>query len=126
MVCRILTQTAMSMSPGLDAIVGEVEVRNSERNGIDGFDGHRQPDSGPDPGSTDYGQYGFQDVQDFSGQNNPADQYFHGTFVAGIMASEYETVSTGSETLPFLGVAPCAKYYGAIFSGAGKAAGFCR
>ena len=109
---------------GLGAIVGEVEVRGTEGNGIDGFNGHRQTGLGPDPGSTNFGQYGFQDVQDFSGQNNPADNFFHGTFVAGIMASEYTSISSGGQTVPFLGVAPFAKYYGAVFNGAGTEAGF--
>lgn len=105
---------------GLDAIVGEVEVRGAEGNGIDGYDGHRQSGLGSDPSSS----YGFQNVEDFSGSNDPEDKYFHGTFVAGIMASEYISVTIGNQTLPFLGMAPLAKYYGAVFSGAGTVAGF--
>jgi len=109
---------------GLGATVGEIEVRGNEGNGIDGFDGHRQSGLGPNPGDAGYGQYGFVNVLDFSGSNNPADSFFHGTFVAGIMASEYSTVSDGIHSGPFTGVAPLAKYYGAVFSGAGDKAGF--
>ena len=104
--------------------MGEIEVRGSEGNGIDGFDGHRQSGLGPNPGDPGYGQYGFVNVQDFSGQNDPSDNYFHGTFVAGIMASEYTSVSDGVNTAPFLGVAPLATYYGAVFDGSGDKAGF--
>jgi hypothetical protein len=109
---------------GFGATVGEIEVRGSEGNGIDGFDGHRQSGLGPNPGDPGYGQYGFVNVVDFSGSNNPADNYFHGTFVAGIMASEYTSVSDGVNTAPFLGVAPFATYYGAVFDGSGDKAGF--
>ena len=56
---------------GLDAIVGEVEVRGSEGNGIDGFPGHTQSALAPAPGSAGYGEYGFQNVEDFSGKNDP-------------------------------------------------------
>ena len=109
---------------GYGATVGQIEVRGAEGNGIDGFDGHRQSGLGPNPGDQGYGQYGFQNVIDFSGLNNPADNNFHGTFVAGIMASEYLTVTTASNTLPFLGVAPLARYYGAIFDGSDGKQGF--
>ena len=109
---------------GYGATVGEIEVRGDEGNGIDGFDGHRQSGLGPNPGDPGYGQYGFVNVEDFSGANNPADNDFHGTFVAGIMASEYISVSDGVNSGPFLGVAPLATYYGAVFSGSGDKAGF--
>ncbi len=109
---------------GLGAVVGHIEVRGEEGNGIDGFDGHRQSGLGPNPGDLEYGLYGYQDVKDFSGKNDPTDNNFHGTFVAGIMASEYISVSTPTETLPFLGVAPLARYYGALFDGSGTKAGF--
>jgi hypothetical protein len=109
---------------GYGATVGQIEVRGSEGNGIDGFDGHRQGGLGPNPGDPDYGQYGYIDVQDFSGQNDPSDNYFHGTFAAGIMASEYLSVSDGTTSMSFLGVAPLARYYGAIFSGTGDKTGF--
>ena len=109
---------------GYGAIVGEIEVRGAEGNGIDGFDGHRQSGLGPNPGDPGYGEYGFINVVDYSGSNDPSDNYFHGTFVAGIMASEYTSVTSGTNTGPFLGVAPFAKYYGAVFSGAGDKAGF--
>lgn len=111
---------------GYGAIVGEVEVRGTEGNGIDGFNSHRQSGLGGDPISTNYG---FQDVANYSGTGTAADSYFHGTFVAGIMASQYIAVTTTTTTgqsvqLPFLGVAPMAKYYGAVFSGESTKAGF--
>jgi hypothetical protein len=111
---------------GYGATVGQIEVRGSEGNGIDGFDGHRQSGLGPDPSSPYYGLFGYQTVKDFSSQTapDPTDNNFHGTFVAGIMASEYSSVSDGTHTAPFLGVAPLARYYGAIFSGAGDKPGF--
>jgi hypothetical protein len=109
---------------GYGATVGEIEVRGAEGNGIDGFDGHRQTGLGPNPGDAGYGQYGFVNVVDYSGSNDPSDNYFHGTFVAGIMASEYTSVSDGNNSGPFLGVAPFAKYYGAVFSGSGDKTGF--
>jgi len=109
---------------GFGAIVGQIEVRGSEGNGIDGFDGHRQTGLGPDPGDPNYGLYGYQNVVDFSGANDPTDNNFHGTFVAGVMASEYVSVTTPNATLPFLGMAPLAKYYGAIFDGSGTKQGF--
>jgi len=86
---------------GYSAIVGQIEVRGDEGNGIDGFDGHRQSGLGPNPGDLYYGVFGFQNVLDFSGQNNPTDNNFHGTFVAGIMASEYTSVSDGVNSAPF-------------------------
>jgi len=109
---------------GFGATVGEIEVRGPEGNGIDGFDGHRQSALGPNPGDPGYGQYGFVNVVDFSGSNDPTDNYFHGTFVAGIMASEYTSVSDGVDSGPFLGVAPLATYYGAVFDGSGDKTGF--
>ena len=109
---------------GFGAIVGQIEVRGPEGNGIDGFNGHRQTGLGPDPGNPNFGQFGYQDVKDFSGANNPADNNFHGTFVAGVMASEYQFISNGIEIGASLGVAPLARYYGAVFSGSGTKAGF--
>ena len=109
---------------GYGAVVGQIEVRGAEGNGIDGFDGHRQSGLGPNPGSSDYGIIGYRDVQDFSGAHDPTDNNFHGTFVAGVMASEYIAVSDGVQTVPFLGVAPLALYYGAVFDGSGSKAGF--
>ena len=110
---------------GYGATVGEIEVTGTEGNGIDGFNGHRQSGLGPNPGDAAYGEFGFVNVQDFSGlPDGPADNYFHGTFVAGIMASEYTSVSDGSNSASFLGVAPFATYYGAVFSGSGDKAGF--
>lgn len=109
---------------GYGAIVGQIEVRGSEGNGIDGFNGHRQGGLGPNPGDANYGQFGYIDVKDFSGKNDPTDNSFHGTFVAGIMASEYVSVSNGTTSMSFLGVAPLARYYGAIFDGAGNKTGF--
>ena len=109
---------------GYGAIVGHIEVRGEEGNGIDGFDGHRQSGLGPNPGDLYYGSFGYQDVKDFSGANDPTDNNFHGTFVAGVMAGEYTSVSDGVTTVPFLGVAPLARYYGAIFDGSGSKAGF--
>lgn len=116
---------------GFGATVGQIEVRNDEGNGIDGFDGHRhQALTGGtaliNTGSTTLiVNYGYQDVQDFSGQNNPADENFHGTFVAGIMANVPGlTVTVDGTSLPFSGVAPGASYYGAIFSGSDTKAGF--
>jgi len=108
---------------GLGAIVGQIEVTGTEGNGIDGFDGHRQSGLGPNPGDPLYGLIGYQDVQDFSGRNDPSDNNFHGTFVAGIMASEY-TVTTDTTTIPFEGVAPLARYYGAVFDGSGTKQSF--
>lgn len=104
---------------GYGAIVGQIEVRgDTDGNGIDGFDGHRVLGLGADPAD---GTYGYQDVKDFStgdvSTGNPADSDFHGTFVAGIMANELTYVIDGTN-VPFLGVAPLATYYGAIFSGA--------
>ena len=109
---------------GYGAIVGHIEVRGEEGNGIDGFDGHRQSGLGPNPGDLYYGSFGYQDVKDFTGANDPTDNNFHGTFVAGVMAAEYTSVSDGVTTVPFLGVAPLARYYGAIFDGSGTKAGF--
>jgi len=109
---------------GYGATVGEIEVRGTEGNGIDGFNGHRQSGLGPNPGDSGYGQYGFVNVVDFSGSNDPTDNYYHGTFVAGIMASEYTSVSDGSNSAPFLGVAPFATYYGAVFSGDADKTGY--
>lgn len=109
---------------GFGAVVGHIEVRGAEGNGIDGFDGHRQSGLGPNPGDVNYGQFGYLDVRDFTGDNDPSDNNFHGTFVAGVMAGEYLSVSNGTQSVPFLGVAPLAKYYGAIFDGAGSKAGF--
>ena len=80
---------------GYGAIVGQIEVRGAEGNGIDGFNGHRQSGLGPNPGDPYFGQFGFQDVKDFSGDNDPMDHNFHGTFVAGVMASEYTSISDG-------------------------------
>lgn len=96
---------------GYGAIAGVLEVQGTEGNGIDGFAGHAHDAIA---GRTDvFGySYGFQDVKDFK-DNDPTDNNFHGTFVAGIMASQYST---------FTGVAPYAKYYGAVFDGSdGKA-----
>ena len=109
---------------GSGAVVGHIEVRGAEGNGIDGFNGHRQTGLGPNPGDPNFGQFGYQDVRDFTGDNDPSDNNFHGTFVAGVMAGEYISVSNGTQSAPFLGVAPLAKYYGAIFDGDGTKAGF--
>ncbi len=109
---------------GYGAIVGHIEVRGAEGNGIDGFDGHRHGGLGPNPGDLYYGVFGYRDVRDFSGGNDPTDNNFHGTFVAGVMAGEYTSVSNGIESAPFLGVAPLALYYGAIFDGSGSKASF--
>jgi subtilisin family serine protease len=109
---------------GFGAVVGHIEVRGDEGNGIDGFNGHRHGGLGPDPGDPNFGLFGYQDVRDFTGDNDPSDNNFHGTFVAGVMAGEYISVSNGVQSAPFLGVAPLAKYYGAIFDGAGSKAGF--
>jgi MYXO-CTERM domain-containing protein len=109
---------------GFGAVVGHIEVRGAEGNGIDGFNGHRQTGLGPNPGDPNFGQFGYQDVRDFTGDNDPSDNSFHGTFVAGVMAGEYISVSNGTQSAPFLGVAPLAKYYGAIFDGDGTKAGF--
>ena len=109
---------------GSGAVVGHIEVRGAEGNGIDGFNGHRQTGLGPNPGDPNFGQFGYQDVRDFTGDNDPSDNSFHGTFVAGVMAGEYISVSNGTQSAPFLGVAPLAKYYGAIFDGDGTKAGF--
>ena len=109
---------------GFGAVVGHIEVRGAEGNGIDGFNGHRQSGLGPNPGDPNFGQFGYQDVRDFTGDNDPSDNNFHGTFVAGVMAGEYISVSNGTQSAPFLGVAPLAKYYGAIFDGDGTKAGF--
>lgn len=109
---------------GFGAVVGHIEVRGAEGNGIDGFNGHRQTGLGPNPGDPNFGQFGYQDVRDFTGDNDPSDNNFHGTFVAGVMAGEYISVSNGTQSAPFLGVAPLAKYYGAIFDGDGTKAGF--
>ena len=109
---------------GSGAVVGHIEVRGAEGNGIDGFNGHRQTGIGPNPGDPNFGQFGYQDVRDFTGDNDPSDNSFHGTFVAGVMAGEYISVSNGTQSAPFLGVAPLAKYYGAIFDGDGTKAGF--
>ena len=109
---------------GSGAVVGHIEFRGAEGNGIDGFNGHRQTGLGPNPGDPNFGQFGYQDVRDFTGDNDPSDNNFHGTFVAGVMAGEYISVSNGTQSAPFLGVAPLAKYYGAIFDGDGTKAGF--
>lgn len=109
---------------GFGAVVGHIEVRGAEGNGIDGFNGHRQTGLGPNPDDPNFGQFGYQDVRDFTGDNDPSDNNFHGTFVAGVMAGEYISVSNGTQSAPFLGVAPLAKYYGAIFDGDGTKAGF--
>ncbi len=109
---------------GFGAVVGHIEVRGAEGNGIDGFNGHRQTGLGPNPGDPNFGQFGYQDVRDFTGDNDPSDNSFHGTFVAGVMAGEYISVSNGTQSAPFLGVAPLAKYYGAIFDGDGTKASF--
>ena len=109
---------------GFGAVVGHIEVRGAEGNGIDGFNGHRQSGLGPNPGDPNFGLFGYQDVRDFTGDNDPSDNNFHGTFVAGVMAGEYISVSNGTQSAPFLGVAPLAKYYGAIFDGDGTKAGF--
>ena len=109
---------------GSGAVVGHIEFRGAEGNGIDGFNGHRQTGLGPNPGDPNFGQFGYQDVRDFTGDNDPSDNSFHGTFVAGVMAGEYISVSNGTQSAPFLGVAPLAKYYGAIFDGDGTKAGF--
>ena len=109
---------------GFGAVVGHIEVRGAEGNGIDGFNGHRQTGLGPNPGDPNFGQFGYQDVRDFTGDSDPSDNNFHGTFVAGVMAGEYISVSNGTQSAPFLGVAPLAKYYGAIFDGDGTKAGF--
>jgi hypothetical protein len=106
---------------GYGATVGEIEVRVSG-NGIDGFNGHRQAYLGPEPGSPDYGLYGFQSVRDYSTTMgaDPTDYYYHGTFVAGIMASECAAKTIDGNTTNFLGMAPAARYYGAIFGGYAK------
>ena len=109
---------------GFGAVVGHIEVRGAEGNGIDGFNDHRQTGLGPNPGDPNFGQFGYQDVRDFTGDNDPSDNNFHGTFVAGVMAGEYISVSNGTQSAPFLGVAPLAKYYGAIFDVDGTKAGF--
>ncbi len=109
---------------GYGAIVGQIEVRGAEGNGIDGFNGHRQSGLGPNPGDFYYGTFGYQDVKDFSGANDPTDNNFHGTFVAGVMAGEYTSISDGVQSAQFLGVAPLARYYGAVFDGSGSKAGF--
>ena len=109
---------------GSGVVVGHIEFRGAEGNGIDGFNGHRQTGLGPNPGDPNFGQFGYQDVRDFTGDNDPSDNNFHGTFVAGVMAGEYISVSNGTQSAPFLGVAPLAKYYGAIFDGDGTKAGF--
>jgi hypothetical protein len=117
-----LTYLAPDWVNGYGAVIGELEVRNAEGNGIDGFDGHRHLALGPDIAN---GQYGFQDVKDFCTGDpvtgNPADSFFHGTFVAGIMANNASLTLDGTN-VPFSGVAPGAKYYGAIFAGAGDKA----
>jgi len=122
---------------GLGAVVGQIEVRNGDGNGIDGFDGSRHGALGAGFTWVQVGSmitnlnYGYQDVRDFSGDNNPADSQFHGTFVAGIMANSLGvSISTTDPTtgvttsVPFTGVAPAAQYYGAIFSGADTKVGF--
>ena len=109
---------------GFGAVVGHIEVRGAEGNGIDGFNGHRQSGLGPNPGDPNFGLFGYQDVRDFTGDNDPSDNNFHGTFVAGVMAGEYISVSNGTQSAPFLGVAPLAKYYGAIFDGDGTKTSF--
>ncbi|MCX6995582.1 MAG: S8 family serine peptidase [Kiritimatiellaeota bacterium] len=104
---------------GYGAVIGQIEVRNGDGNGIDGFDGHRHLALGP---TTNLNNYGYKDVKDFSSGNpatgNPADAQFHGTFVAGIMANN-ASINLGNGTvIPFSGMAPGARYYGAIFDGA--------
>ncbi|MEI8340282.1 MAG: S8 family serine peptidase [Verrucomicrobiota bacterium] len=119
---------------GFGAVVGQIEVRNDEGNGIDGFAGHTHAAFAPGTGFLQTGpdsytlvNFGYQDVKDFSGGNsatgNPADSNFHGTFVAGIMANN-ASVSVSGTAYPFSGVAPGAAYYGAVFSGADTKAGF--
>jgi subtilisin family serine protease len=119
---------------GFGATVGQIEVRNGDGNGIDGFDGHRHVGLTGGTwqilsGSTlTIGSYGYQDVQDFSvigtGTPDPSDSNFHGTFVAGIMANVPGlAVTVNGTTIPFSGVAPGAAYYGAIFNGADSKAG---
>ena len=113
---------------GYGAIVGQIEVRNNDGNGIDGFDGHRHLALGPNPGDPDYGLYGYIDVKDFSTGNpatgDPSDSQFHGTFVAGIMANNASINLGNGTSIPFSGVAPGAKYYGAIFDGADTKSSF--
>ncbi len=64
-----LTYTYPDYVNGYGAIVGQIEVRNGDGNGIDGFDGHRHLALGPNHGDADYGQYGYIDVKDFSTGN---------------------------------------------------------
>ena len=119
---------------GFGAVVGQIEVRNDEGNGIDGFAGHTHAAFAPgwgylqtSPGYYTIVSYGYQDVKDFSGGDpatgDPSDSNFHGTFVAGIMANDASITISGT-SYPFSGVAPGAAYYGAIFSGTGTKAGF--
>jgi len=127
-----LSYSAPDWANGLGAVVGQIEVRSGDGNGIDGFDGSRHAALGAGSVWVQVGatitnlNYGYQDVRDFSGDNNPADSQFHGTFVAGIMANSLGiTISTSDTTsVPFTGVAPGAQYYGAIFSGDDTKAGF--
>jgi len=127
-----LSYTAPDWANGVGAVVGQIEVRNGDGNGIDGFDGSRHAALGTGSTFVQVGStitnfnYGYQDVHDFSGDNSAADSQFHGTFVAGIMANSLGiSLSTGNSTsVPFSGVAPGAQYYGAIFSGADTKVGF--
>ncbi|MBI5684176.1 MAG: S8 family serine peptidase [Verrucomicrobia bacterium] len=98
---------------GYGAIAGVLEVQGTEGNGIDGFAGHAHSAIAAQTDAFGY-SYGFQDVKDFK-DDDPTDNNFHGTFVAGIMASQYST---------FTGVAPFAKYYGAVFDGSDSKAAF--
>ena len=128
-----LSQSGTNALLGFGAVVGQIEVRNDDGNGIDGFDGHRHsafaPGTAflPTSGGVVLVNYGYQDVKDFSGGNaatgDPSDSNFHGTFVAGFMANN-ASLSISGTSYPFSGVAPGASYYGAIFSGSGSKAGF--
>jgi hypothetical protein len=128
-----LSQSGTDALLGFGAVVGQIEVRNDDGNGIDGFDGHRHAAFAPGTAFINTGSaytlvgYGYQDVKDFSGGNaatgDPSDSNFHGTFVAGVMANN-ASITVGGTTYPFSGVAPGASYYGAIFSGADTKAGF--
>jgi subtilisin family serine protease len=108
-----ITYFAPDWLNGYGAVAGVLEVQGTEGNGIDGFAGHSHSAISAQTEAFGY-SYGFQDVKDFK-DNDPTDDNFHGTFVAGIMASQYNT---------FTGVAPFAKYYGAVFDGSDTKAAF--
>lgn len=110
---------------GLGARVGVLEVRGAEGNGIDGTADHYQNGIRLPATSPYAGIFGFQDVQDFTGQNDPTDSNGHGTMVAGIMASTYNFVDDqGNVTTPFSGVSWASRFYGAVFDGSGSKQAF--